>query len=503
MLAQMQLYPESSQILSAGVSGGDDAPQTARQIEMYKNLKPASLAPLPASDPAGPVKTITMGILAGTLTEADVRKSLAREAYTTDASFEDDIQKNMAGVGLLRVVANKGDTSETVLLDVIGGGMTYTSKGDDATGYSILAETTGGDPSHYYVVREDGTYRVVADDGDFRPVGVAVLYALARGNPKQAKAMLDWKRGLVHRQGEDDDLAGPLLPRFWTVDSSKPDADSPAAMRLAAISLLAGSMDAKPYLAEIAADREKASGQRQTDLDLLLASAGVGAEQPEVSLPAAKRLLEEDPDSLTALVLAGESYAMQNDSAGWLAMLAPRLAKKPKDHDLLEQQERAYLVAKNYAAARTAAQAVLDSDKAVGNDYNSYAWLGLFDGHVGEDSLKAAQHSTEVSKSSNFADLHTLACIYAAEGRTTEARQTLDQAMYAGNQPEPNSEVWYALGMIYEQYGANDAALAAYHRVQAHEFDDHTYIDPEATYLLAQGRIQALTAGGAKTVPAR
>jgi tetratricopeptide (TPR) repeat protein len=220
-------------------------------------------------------------------------------------------------------------------------------------------------------------------------------------------------------------------------------------------------------------------------------------------LPAAKRLLEEDPDSLTALVLAGESYAMQNDSAGWLAMLAPRLAKKPKDHDLLEQQERAYLVAKNYTAARTAAQAVLDSDKAVGNDYNSYAWLGLFDGHVGEDALKAAQHSTEVSKSSNFADLHTLACIYAAEGRTTEARQTLDQAMYAGNQPEPNSEVWYALGMIYEQYGANDAALAAYRRVQAHEFDDHTYIDPEATYLLAQGRIQALTSGAAKTDSAR
>ena len=506
LLAQMQLYPESSQILSAGISGGgDDAPQAARQIEMYKNLKPASLAPLPASDPAAPVRTISLGILAGTLTEADLRKSLAREAYTTDASFERDVQKNMASVGLLRVIASKSDSSETVLLDVIGGGMTYTSKGDDATGYSILAETTGGDPSHYYVAREDGTYRVVADDGDFAPVGVAVLYALAHGNPKQAKALLDWKRGLVHREGEDDDLAGPLLPRFWTVDSSKPDADSPASMRLAAFSLLAGSMDAKPYLAEIVADREKASGQRQTDLDLLLAEAGVGAEQPAIALAAAKRLLDQDPDSLTALDLAGASYGMQNDSAGWLAMLAPRLAKKPKDHDLLELQERAYMVAKNYTAARTAAQAVLDSDKAVGNDYNSYAWLGLFDGHVGEDALKAAQHSTEVSKNSTFADLHTLACIYAAEGRTTEARQTLDQAMYAGSQPQPNSEVWFALGLIYEQYGATDAALAAYRRVQAHEFDDHTYIDPEATYVLAQARIQALTVavGNTKTVSVR
>jgi Flp pilus assembly protein TadD len=124
---------------------------------------------------------------------------------------------------------------------------------------------------------------------------------------------------------------------------------------------------------------------------------------------------------------------------------------------------------------------------------------------VGEDALKAAQHSTEVSKNSTFADLHTLACIYAAEGRTTEARQTLDQAMYAGNQPQPNSEVWFALGLIYEQYGATDAALAAYRRVQAHEFDDHTYIDPEATYVLAQARIQALTVavGNTKTVSVR
>jgi tetratricopeptide (TPR) repeat protein len=110
-----------------------------------------------------------------------------------------------------------------------------------------------------------------------------------------------------------------------------------------------------------------------------------------------------------------------------------------------------------------------------------------------------------VSKNSTFADLHTLACIYAAEGRTTEARQTLDQAMYAGNQPQPNSEVWFALGLIYEQYGATDAALAAYRRVQAHEFDDHTYIDPEATYVLAQARIQALTVavGNTKTVSVR
>jgi len=135
---------------------------------------------------------------------------------------------------------------------------------------------------------------------------------------------------------------------------------------------------------------------------------------------------------------------------------------------------------------------VLDSGKADSNDYNSFAWMGLFDNHTGEDTLKAAQQSNMLTKNSNFAELHTLACIYAAEGRTTEARQVLDQAMQAGNQTEPNSSVWYALGLIYEQYGAKDAALMAYNKVEAHELDDHTYNDPMSTWLLARQRIAAL-----------
>jgi hypothetical protein len=64
--------------------------------------------------------------------------------------------------------------------------------------------------------------------------------------------------------------------------------------------------------------------------------------------------------------------------------------------------------------------------------------------------------------------------------------------MQAGNFPEPTSEVWYALGLIYEDYGAKEAALDAYGKVEAHAFDDHAYVDPTSTYVLAQGRIKAL-----------
>lgn len=39
-------------------------------------------------------------------------------------------------------------------------------------------------------------------------------------------------------------------------------------------------------------------------------------------------------------------------------------------------------------------------------------------------------------------------------------------AMSRGNLSEPNSSVWYAFGIIYEQYGVPTAAIAAYKRVE-------------------------------------
>jgi tetratricopeptide (TPR) repeat protein len=360
-----------------------------------------------------------------------------------------------------------------------------------------VAQIPGDEPEHFYVVKEDGAYKIVADSKDNATVGNEALWALGQEKPGLAKALLDWKRDLTHKSGGDDPFQGALLPRFWTIGSSKPGADSPEAMRLAAISLLSGSMDAKPYLEEIAADREKASGQRQTDLDLLLAESAIYAEQPAIGMPAAKRLLEQEPDSQTVLGLLGQGYSLQNDAAGWQALLAPRLAKKPGDHDLLAAQERAYELAHDWNAAQATAQKVLDSGKATASDYNQFAWLGLFHNDLGGDITKAAQQSVQMSKNASFAELHTLACIYAAQGKSTEARQVLQQAMYAGSEVEPNSAVWYALGLIYEQYGAKTAALDAFGRVQAHELDDHTYIGPGDTYVLAQAKIAELRKQGA------
>lgn len=285
-----------------------------------------------------------------------------------------------------------------------------------------------------------------------------------------------------------------MLPRFWTIGSSKAGADSPEAMRLAAISLTAGSMAARKFLPELTDMRNKATGQRQTDLDLLLMRVAIGCEDPDLALTSAKHLLDQEPDSLSALRIAGLAYGMKRDAKSWIAMLQPLVDKKPKDHDLLFEQSRAYSYAHDWQASQEALRKVLDSGKATESDYNMYAWLGLFHQALGDDILKAAQQSTMIGKNSEFGSLHTLACIYAAQGHATEARQVLRQAMDAANLDEPNSAVWYVLGLVYEQYSDTAAALDAYRRVAANELDDHTFIDATSTYVLAQERLKAIAA---------
>jgi hypothetical protein len=54
-----------------------------------------------------------------------------------------------------------------------------------------------------------------------------------------------------------------------------------------------------------------------------------------------------------------------------------------------------------------------------------YAWSSLFDGKVDAESVRNAQQANMLSQSSSFAELHTLACVYAVQGKTSEARELL------------------------------------------------------------------------------
>lgn len=493
VLARLGLYKQASEILAAGVADKNGA-QVARQVEMYKNLKrlPARL-PL-NGDATDPIRKMLDVTLSGDATRSELESLISHHAYASKKAFDLNIDKGMQSVGLLRLIASRSDMSELVLRDLILGGYTNKVSGSDAEGYRVIAQPLGAEPQHEFVVKENGAYKAVADDSDEDEVGNYALYALKQKDYKLAKSLLDWKRELLHKGGGDDSFSGPIMPRFWTVGSAKEGADSPEAMKLAAIAMLASDVSIAPHLPYLVKLRDESKGQRQTDLNFLLAKGYIATEDPKPAISIIKSLMEDDPDSETLLNLLAAAYTMSNNVADWRTMLDARLAKKPGDVTLLRQKEHMLTIAGDYAGARATCKQVLESGKEKSNDYNSYAWSGLFDNTLSPEIVQAAQKANMMSQNKSFADLHTLASIYAAMGKTTEARQVLKQTMEAGNLSQPNSPVWYVLGVIYEQYGLRDAAIHAYQQVKGADFTERKFVDPGSSYILAQMQLKKLEA---------
>jgi len=485
-LISLRLYPQAAGVLSASLEGQQDAATLARQVEIFRNLKPYDLPT--DGHPESVVKQLIAAGLANKLDEATIAKLISRVGYPTDAAWQKAIKKNVdSGFGLA-ASAERSGFSPATLADIMLGTMKVSTKGDDATGYRVTLQILGAGVQQFFVDKEDGGYKIVASQQDFPEVGNAALSFLHRGNEAEARALLDWKRDAMHKGGGDDPLAGPLLPRFWTSGESQ-GAD---AIENASASLLAYDAGIAELLPAISARRDKwtAGKPDRTDFDLLLAIGYDRVGNAAAARQAAEALVKDSPDSASAVQLAGDAYRLDHDFAAWKTLVDARLAKHPADREMLIEKARVEQAQGDFAAARKTLHAVLDSSDVTAEDYNNYAWNTLFEKNVDADAIQAGQQSNMLSKNSSFAALHTLACIYAAAGKTVEAKETLLQAMQAANMGKPNPETWFAFGAIYEQYGVADAAITAFKKV---EKPDHP-INPTDTYVLAQAHLKALAA---------
>ena len=486
-LVHLRLYTEAAEIFSAGVEGQSNAAGVTQQIALFRQLTPWKKDYLPASDPRSAVQKFFLHLMTGDFSEQMASELLARHAYGSELEWSRNYEKIRESKGSFHLLAGRSGLPANVLLDLFAGNLKYSVQGDDQSGYKISMQSLGSKAQPYFVTREDGTFKIVSDGKTFSEVGNEVLYLLHAGKEAEARSLLDWMRDRLHKGGGDDPLSGPLLPRFWSVG----DTGGPEAIQLAAASLLVFKPAIKPLLPSIRSAWEKATDdQKRLDLGLLLANGYAETEDGPALKAVSAEILARYPDSYEAIYLAGRADALLKDWNHWSQMLDTRIAKHPDDENLLHQ--KAYLAEEHgdFALARSTEQLVIDKGKATADDYNRFAWSALFDGKVDAEVVKDAQQASMLTNNSNFNILHTLACIYAFQGKTSEARELLLKAMSAENLSEPNSAVWYGFGSIYEQYGIKDAAIEAYRKVEKPEGP----ISSTDTYVLAQARLKALGA---------
>lgn len=476
----------------------EQASNLSRTIDLFRSLKRAPLTMPSGNKPTDPVTIVMQATLADTLTRDLAASIMVRNAYVNEATYQYHLKKTSQVHGIMKQGATSSGLAESTLADVLLSNMKVSATGDDTNGYIVVMESLGAQPKSFFAIHDGDRYRVVAEDDDAEEVGAYALYALDHGKLPQAIALLNWKRDHTQRGNSDDALAGPLLPRFWKANTAAADA-TPDAIRLAALSQLADIPAAAPLMSAAVKARESITPstphaeQLRTALDLLLVHSYRSVSNGTAALPLATELLDQEPDSDSALMMVTYANALNHTSSAWAATLEKKLATKPTNLALLRALVEAHSSAGDFKAARGVQQRILESGRATEADYNQFAWLGLFSNDLGEDTMKAARQAVTVGNNRSFASLHTLASIYAAQGKIAEADQTLKQAMAAAQLETPNAACWYVIGVIERQLGLTQEAIATFKKMDPRNTDFSADHSPTSTYVLAQQELAALT----------
>ncbi|HWM89208.1 MAG TPA: DUF3857 domain-containing protein [Thermoanaerobaculia bacterium] len=390
------------------------------------------------------------------------------------------------------------DVPVAVAMDLGFAVLRETVAGDDALGYRVALVPTAASESNSrsvgFVVPEDGEYRVVATDQALPLLGGEALRRLERNDLRGARQWLDWAFEELDGGDRSDPYRVSSFLYLWT-RGAEADAEQ---VRCAAASLLSLKSTLSRMMPILMACRQAApEGPRRDALDRALLAAYLALDKHAEAADTALRLAgTQDSETLYRVQLMSLTELRRWDELRRIA--EARLAKTPGD--LLAQSSLAEvaILQGDLDGAETILQRILDSGKAHADQYNEVAWVALVRGRIDERTLEMAQRAASLSQYQDYGILHTLATVYAEQGKTAEAYRVILQALEL--KEDPNLEDWYVFGRLAEHYGLPDAARRYYEKAREGAEDDS---NPMATIHLVRKRLEALGAAEPKKVAAR
>jgi len=485
MLLHVRAYPPAAALLEAGASGSNTA-RTMGLVSVLGKLKKHEDLEF-GDSPEDLVRRLMLTAIQrppslDIFSAYQSRNSLLVSHALTREEREE--QERLLR-GYMNAVKRAGLTAD-VMSDIVLQAMQIKSSGDDAAGYRQTIQVPNMPNDTQYIVKEDGHYKLL--DSGSTPVALAleVLDRVQRQDLAGAGTMLGWAREVMPNDKTDDPDGGNPFLRLWSSGQQQGDAHT---ITLAAAALLVQrrvTAERGITLLEQAAAAHPGDVEAE-NIDVALLLGYEQLHRHDRALAAATRLMARNQQSkrvfrsLCAQLRALNRFKEAED------LTTSRLQKIPGDVDALRSVAHNFAAQHDYAHAYEATLKVVASASSATWDANELAWRSLFFARAGGPDLDTAVRGAQLEANSTM--LHTLACIYAEVGKTREAREVLLQAMDVRKLVEPDSEFWYALGRIAEQYGERDIALADYAKVTP---PPDSALEYDSTYRLAQTRIREL-----------
>ena len=476
-LMQARRYPEAAVLYRAGSSASPNFAASLNYADRVEKTRRVEEMTFPDA-PSTPAKKLMIAM------------GLRRPDTELMPLFTKEAQQNWPAVlepyrGFATFLVGRGATlSPDLMLDQDMMDLTEVVDGDDANGYDVTLFRIPRD-YQFFVIREGGQYKLGNAKAPQRPelrFAQDALQRLDRNDLVGARRALDQARAETKPATDQRDVA--TVAAFlgaWT----KGFAGTRDDIRMAASILLANGSSASSVLPVLQDFRKRAVlPSQRMNLDLALITAYMRTGKQDESLRLATETLQRDPFSVAYEFIEGWAEEIERPQA-FKTFLQVRLAKNPKDEDSLRLMAQIDRQLGNFDKAEAFYRSITQDPRVTrSGDMADLARLALFHDRVTETDADALRRVPGDGKATRV-----LAALYAELGRTTEARQSLIQAMNMDGRAEPDNDDWYVLARIYDQLGERSAALAAYRKVAKPVKNPDR---KDSAYVLAQRRIAAL-----------
>lgn len=482
LLANIGQYSLAADFYEAAASGDNTAGRMAtaatfRRMQLHDKM-------LFPNTPVGAALHFYFFTIDPDLTLDQLRSILSRNGLATLATPETVKNYVTNEKGIVERKARAGEFAD-IGIDTALANAQPVATGDDRVGYKVTLFPSSEDKQFIFVVKEDGTYKALGESS----MALEVLDRAAANDLTGARVVLDWIREYWSLNIGDDPLSGAAFPRLWT----KGENAGAETIKIAAAAILVSSKEtANRGIAILEAAQKSSAARTERQRDGILMSLVAGYNNLQMynkAVTACDEMAKFYPDSRLIFLWQSFDLRMLKRFKDAEALAQRRLSTNSTDIDAQRALLFAATMQDDHALAYDIGSKIVHLDTAQASDFNGLAWESLFIRKTGSQDLSYAVKAAQLSK--NFAELHTLGCIYAELGKTNEARDVLLEAMDTANMDDLDPNTWYAFGRIAEQYGERDVAIADYKQVERPKPD--TAI-PDSSYELAQLRLKALHA---------
>jgi predicted Zn-dependent protease len=478
-------YDEARALL--GAVGAGALPQGASNfIELLENIKVMERQSEPQPTAAGMAEFLVNLMFGDPVEEDDLLPWLSEKARSDDdvAILMSEFAKASRYVSA-GVAARIGGSPEFIR-DLVLSNLSVQEAPFAERARRVTVTLGGARVGAFYLVEEQSNWKLLAMNVYAPPVTREAHRLLEAGDTAGARAWLAAVKSEIEAVPNSEMGAYRYFLAALPTTSSLDDA---AALRLAALALLVVS---SPQSADVEDLRRAADGlttaAQQEVLEAARFAIGWESRDGALALQAAENLEKLKPGSaegMRARVLAYEVTGRWQDaeqaSRTWVA-------QRPGDAGAKQALVRALNGQGRYADALELLAPEVRAGTADAAQLNNYAWQALRAGTVDDFAVKAAENSSAQRQRRDYSSSHTLACLYADQGRVGEARRVLLQLLDDQPMVDPlDGEIWLIRGLIAESLGETEAATRSYRQIEKPESSS-----ADSVFAIAETRIARL-----------